>query len=253
MARDGQSFDTVAIEGLAGPSPVVFLCEHAAHFIPPQYHDLGLRGTALTSHIAWDIGALALAQRLAGAFGAPLVAGRVSRLIYDCNRPPEAPDAIPARSEVFDIPGNADLTPQARQARQTDVYDPFCAAVDRAMLAARPAALVTVHSFTPVYNGQPRPVQIGILHDSDRRLADALLAQDWGNVDVQRNQPYGPGDGVTHSLKLHAQSRGRANVMIEVRSDLIDHPEGLAAMAALLDRNLHAALTRCGVVMEGAR
>ena len=38
-------------------------------------------------------------------------------------------------------------------------------------------AVVTVHSFTPVHFGEPRAVELGILHDEDSRLADGMLAR----------------------------------------------------------------------------
>ena len=83
--------------------------------------------------------------------------------------------------------------------------------------------MVTVHSFTPVYFGKPRAVELGLLHDEDSRLADAMLdhASRIPHRRVERNQPYGPADGVTHSLQVHALERGLANVMIEVRNDLL--------------------------------
>ena len=94
---------------------------------------------------------------------------------------------------------------------------------------------MTVHSFTPVYFGAKRDVEIGILHDEDTRLADALLEELAGAPHkVERNQPYGPQDGVTHSLKRHAMSRGIANVMLEIRNDLIATPQQQAAWAAEL-------------------
>jgi len=61
---------------------------------------------------------------------------------------------------------------------------------------------------------------MGVLHDEDATLADAMLAIP-STMEVQRNQPYGPEDGVTHTLKLHAIPNGLLNVMIEIRNDLI--------------------------------
>jgi predicted N-formylglutamate amidohydrolase len=95
---------------------------------------------------------------------------------------------------------------------------------------------VTVHSFTPIYHGQLRSVEIGILHDSDARLADALLQTAVVHTDanVQRNEPYGPEDGVTHTLKEHAVKDGYFNVMLEIRNDLIETAEQQDHMAAVL-------------------
>ncbi|MFC6490697.1 N-formylglutamate amidohydrolase, partial [Nitratireductor sp. GCM10026969] len=90
-----------------GAGTVVLSCEHAANFIPPEFADLGLAREVLESHIAWDPGASAVARHLSRHLDAPLVAQRVSRLVYDCNRPPDAEAATPARSEAYAVPGNA--------------------------------------------------------------------------------------------------------------------------------------------------
>lgn len=243
----------VEVSGPTGRAQVLFLCEHASKEIPAVYDGLGLSGEVRNSHAAWDPGALLLARTLAAKFASPLVTGLVSRLVYDCNRPPESEDAIPVKSEIYDIPGNAGLDAAARAARVEAVYRPFCAAVDGAVDAAGPKAIVTIHSFTPVWFGQHREVEIGILHDADSRLADAVLNYaEGGGFDVRRNQPYGPEHGVTHSLKLHALSRGLLNVMIEVRNDLLAAEGGQDRVSAFLAAVLRQALADCGIVAEGA-
>lgn len=247
MTESGMPMKTVETLGLTGPAPVLLLCEHASNAFPDAFGTLGLDADAQASHAAWDPGALDIARRLSALWGVPLVHGTVSRLVYDCNRPPEAPDAMPVRSEAFDIPGNRDLSEAERQHRVETVYRPFVTAVDAAVAQARPGAIVTLHSFTPVYNGQTRTVEIGILHDVDRRLSDALLAQDWGGYDARGNEPYGPDDGVTHSLQLHALTRGLPNVMIEIRNDLLATPQSAGAVFDLLAANLSGALERIGV------
>ena len=94
-------------------------------------------------------------------------------------------------------------------------------------------AVVTVHSFRPVHFGELRAVELGILHDEDSRLADRMLVRAGAlpHRRVARNEPYGPDDGVTHSLRLRALSRGLANVMIEVRNDLLRGPGQTAGIA----------------------
>lgn len=220
----------------SGASGIVLVCEHASKTIPEAYGDLGLSAEARDSHIAWDPGALGMAQRLSELLDAPLVAGAVSRLIYDCNRPPEAPGAMPVRSEAFDIPGNAALDAAAKAARVAQVYTPFKAALSDMLTLAQARVLITIHSFTPVYLGQPRAVEIGVLHDVDTRLADAMMAhvRDHSDVIARRNDPYGPQDGVTHTLQEHGVKRGLLNVMLEVRNDLIATPEAQNAMADML-------------------
>ncbi|QCO55840.1 N-formylglutamate amidohydrolase [Pseudorhodobacter turbinis] len=217
-----------------GKSRVVLLCEHASNRFPEVFGDLGLAADDIESHAAWDPGALALAKRLSQHLDAPLVASTVSRLIYDCNRPPEAPSATPVKSELIEVPGNADLSPAEKAQRVAEVYDPFCAAVAK-VLDARDAGtiVVTVHSFTPVYFGQHRKVELGLLHDKDSRLVDLMLEQRAAlpHRVVERNQPYGPDDGVTHSLQKHAVSRGCPNVMLELRNDLLTTDENVETIA----------------------
>ena len=220
-----------------GTAPAVLVCEHASRFIPAALDGLGLSDEAAKSHAAWDIGALDLASALAQMMDAPLVASRVSRLVYDCNRPPEAPGAIPAQSEVFTIPGNANLSKDQHAARVREVYDPFRDLLAQ-VLDRHPdqPVMITIHSFTPVYNGQPRDVELGILHDADDRMARALLDSARQNTPLktEMNQPYSATDGVTHTLREQAGTRGLANVMIEVRNDLIDTPQGVARVAGYL-------------------
>ncbi|MBO6719847.1 MAG: N-formylglutamate amidohydrolase [Rhizobiaceae bacterium] len=234
--------EVVGTANPGGSHPIFLVCEHASARIPPEFRNLGLTGDALTSHIAWDPGALDTALAMSDMLGAPLVYSTVSRLIYDCNRPPESSAAMPARSEVYQVPGNIDLAAADKRKRVETYYRPFERSIE-AMLDARGAnsVLVTVHSFTPVFNGTKRDVEIGILHDEDARLADALLHVADG-YDIRRNEPYGPADGVTHTLRRHAQARNLLNVMIEIRNDLLVTPDQCQAMAAHLARWLEEAL-----------
>ncbi|NRB17971.1 MAG: N-formylglutamate amidohydrolase [Rhodobacteraceae bacterium] len=227
----------VEVSNPEGSGPALILCEHASNHFPAQFGDLGLAAGDQKSHAAWDPGARAIALHLSQALNAPMVASQVSRLVYDCNRPPEVASAMPVKSELIEIPGNRDLTDDQRLQRVDAVYRPFCDAVSEVIKARSDAGLdtvlITIHSFTPVYFGQPRAVEIGILHDDDTAMADAMLAHapSLPHRRVERNQPYGPQDGVTHSLKLHGIAHGLANVMIEVRNDLLRTPQQETAMA----------------------
>jgi predicted N-formylglutamate amidohydrolase len=236
-AADG---DPVSEININGPSQVLLICEHASRRLPARLGSLGLAAEMLDAHIAWDPVALAVAKRLSNEFDAALIHQNFSRLAYDCNRPPDAPDAMPARSEIYDVPGNAGLTAAERVSRTEAIYLPFRAAIERRIAerkaAGRATVVVTVHSFTPVYRGVRREVEVGILHDRDSRLADEMLrlAAASGRFIVRRNEPYGPDDGVTHTLKEHALANGLLNVMIEVRNDLIRDESGQEVMAGFL-------------------
>lgn len=237
----------VAVVNPAATGDVLLICEHASRILPRKLGTLGLSPDALESHIAWDPGALAVSERLSALLDATLVFQRFSRLAYDCNRPPEAPGAMPEVSEVYAIEGNRNLSQPERDARTHALYLPFHKAIsdilDQRRAAGRETVIVTMHSFTPVYMGKARSVEIGILHDADSRIADAMLEAGRGaKHDIRRNEPYGPADGVTHTLIKHGLARGLKNVMIEVRNDLIRDEDGQRVMADLLAALLGKAL-----------
>ncbi len=235
---DRLDFGTVVHTDLAGNAPkVVLVCEHASNRIPAFLGDMGLGAEARDSHIAWDPGALAVARMMSAELSAPLVHGGVSRLVYDCNRPPEAPGAMPVRSEDYDIPANAQMSDEERQARVHGVYDPFRQALSAVIDRNRASLelLVTIHSFTPIYHGQKRQVELGILHGVDDRFAAAMMAtKAVENPYITRlNEPYSAKDGVAHTLDVQALPNGLLNVMIEIRNDLIRTPQQ------------HATVTNC--------
>lgn len=239
--------EPVVVENPLGKGRVLLVCEHASRTLPARFGTLGLSEDVRTSHIAWDPGALAVTRLLSASLDATVIYQNYSRLIYDCNRPPESPSAMPVVSEIYDIPGNADLSEAERFARTASLYIPFQTRVSDLVNERREAGietvLVTMHSFTPVYHGKRRDVEIGLLHDTDARLVDAMLDHtEGGGFKVERNEPYGPEDGVTHTLRLHALPNGLLNVMIEVRNDLIQNEEEQRAAADFLSGLLTKAI-----------
>jgi len=250
-------------DGLAGAGPAVEIvgqhsqgrfvlaCEHASNLVPDSIQ-LGVDASVLDSHAAWDPGAVMVARRLAERLDATLVAARFSRLVCDCNRPPDADDFCTVRTEIHAIPGNAGLTQAERAARSAALYTPFhdCLAgqIERRLDAGIRPILVTIHSFTPIWNGVPRAVELGLLHDRDPLLVDALLphVMAFTGLRAARNQPYGPEHGVTHTLQRHALPLQLPNTMIEIRNDLIATPETQQRIAD----GLADLLVRCATDLE---
>ncbi|NMG41589.1 N-formylglutamate amidohydrolase [Chelativorans sp. ZYF759] len=223
---------------------VVLVCEHASNSLSGPWSDLGLDAGAMQAHIAWDPGALGLARGLAERMAGPcggtlLVHAPLSRLIYDLNRAPDLPGAMPERSEIHEIPGNARLGAAARAARTSALYAPFHATLmselATQMALGRRPAVITVHSFTPVYAGMRREVEFGVIHDADATLARAIVDGAGDSTLVTRlNEPYSAADHVTHTLRLHATPYGLPNAMLEIRNDLIADDAAQAAMASRL-------------------
>ena len=232
-----------------GQSPIILVCEHASNHIPPELNRLGLTEADLKRHIAYDPGAAPVARLLAKLLDAPLILQRVSRLVYDCNRPPEAPGAMPELSEVFEIPGNKALSPEARLSRTLQVARPFHRALetmlDERAAARHPAALVSIHSFTRVYQGRKRDVDLGLLFDRDPWLAHSLV-KSFPGINTQLNEPYGPKDGVLYLLNLHAAPRGLHHLMIEICNDLLETERNQQQWAQRLSVPLIQAAAKLG-------
>ena len=249
-ATDGAAFETGNPEG---KSEVLLVCEHASKHIPESLDNLGLDTKTANSHVAWDPGALAVTRFLSQTLDATMIAATVSRLVYDCNRPPEAAGAMPSKSEVFFIDGNQNLSPDEKSTRVNEIYVPFTNAISDEIKsrsdAGRATVLVTVHSFTPIYFGEKRLVELGILHDQDSTLADVMLNIPC-TMEARRNQPYGPEDGVTHTLKLHALPNGLLNVMIEIRNDLITTDADQKKVAAELSSMISQAINTLTIPVE---
>lgn len=241
----------VICERLDSDAPVVLSCDHAGNAIPEALGTLGLHDTERARHIAWDIGALGVAREMSALLDAPLVAQRYSRLVIDCNRPPGHPQLIPPSSEATEVPGNRSLPEAARQVRTQSIYAPYHTALsdllDGRRARGRATVFVAVHSFTPVYLGEARPWHLGVLYGSDDRLATLLLRhfREAGDLCVGDNEPYRI-DDKDHGIPHHALGRGLANVLFEIRQDLVAEAGAQRAWARRLAGALQAGLSRLG-------
>ncbi|MCT2557585.1 N-formylglutamate amidohydrolase [Tsuneonella sp. YG55] len=227
-----------------GDSPFVLVGDHAGSAIPTGLGDLGLGAADRARHIAVDLGSRALGDALARTLAAPFVSQVYSRLVIDCNRDPARADSIVPESDGTRIPGNVGLSAPAREARRTEILEPYQAAIAE-MLDARPdPILIALHSFTPVMGGAARPWEIGVLHDGRRndfalRVLRALHRR--GDLVVGDNEPYRM-DDTDYTVPRHAYSRGLRYAEIEVRQDLLADDAGTARIAAILAGAFGAAL-----------
>ena len=227
-----------------GTSDFLLTADHAGRRIPQALGDLGLPPRELRRHIAWDIGIAGVTRRLAERLDAAAVLQRYSRLVVDCNRPPEAPSAFPEVSETTLVPGNADLSAEQKERRRQAIFSPYHAAI-AAMLArrrvtGRRTVYVAMHSFTPVFKGVEREMHCAVLYNRDPRLslAMAALLRAEGELTVGENEPYRLSDETDYGVPVHAGRGGLDYVEIEIRQDLIDAPAGQAAWAERLARLL---------------
>ena len=134
--------------------------------------------------------------------------------------------------------------------RQRTIFTPYHRAIakhlDARANAQRPTILISLHSFTAVYAGIPRPWQAGVLYNRDRALAGALLEllRSQRDLVVGDNEPYSVDDETDYTVPVHGEQRGIPHVAIEIRQDLIGDEEGQRSWAERLAQLLPKAAER---------
>jgi len=238
----------VIVTNPGAASPFLLVGDHAGRKIPKALGSLGLGGGDLERHIAWDIGIGPLGVLLAEQLGACFIAQRFSRLAIDCNRDPGSAAAVPEQSDGSVVPGNRQLTEAQRQARRSEIFDPYHRAIreelDRRQAEGLSTIFVALHSFTPAMAGTSRPWSFGVLHGEpspfSARVLAALRFEPDGPL-VGDNEPYAM-DGNDFTVPHHAWGRGLDYLELEVRQDLLGDAAGQRSVASRMARVLRAAL-----------
>ncbi|MGA3308098.1 MAG: N-formylglutamate amidohydrolase [Xanthobacteraceae bacterium] len=227
-----------------GRSPFLLVADHAGNAMPRALGRLGVPEAECERHIAWDIGIAGLGRFLADALDAALIQQSYSRLVIDCNRPPGSAASIPEISELTPIPGNVALSEADKAARAREIFRPYHerieAELERRRQAGRPAVLIALHSFTPVFKGVARPWHAALLYNRDPRFAHRLLAllNEEPGLIVGDNEPYSVSDATDYTIPVHGERRGLQHALVEIRQDLIAEENGQRAWALLLARLL---------------
>jgi predicted N-formylglutamate amidohydrolase len=233
-----------AVDNEAGASPFLIVADHAGKYLPPRLEQLGLSDVECCSHIAWDIGIDPVCGLMGTALNAVVIRQNYSRLVIDCNRMPGSDESIVGLSERTRVPGNAGLSESEKAERVRAIFQPYHDRITTELNRRRdldhPTALISMHSFTPVFKSVARPWHVGVLYNRDRLLALALmeLLQHEQGLVVGDNKPYTVTDATDYTIPVHGEQRNLSHVAIEIRQDLIADEPGQRRWAALLVRLL---------------
>jgi predicted N-formylglutamate amidohydrolase len=242
-----------AVEVLEGDAhaSVLLTCEHASNALPGPWAWADEDRWLVHTHWAIDLGIAAVTRHLAAALDAPAALARFTRLLCDANRPFDSDTLFRTHAEGHPVRLNQALTDEERRQRIDATHHPYHAAIDE-LLGRHPHPVVlSMHSFTPVYEGGPlRPMEIGVLFDRDEALAvavaEGLAREGWR---VALNEPYSGRSGLIYAAERHAVHHGRRAIELEIRQDVATDPARHADLVASIRRALaHAG---CGIPSHG--
>lgn len=235
--------------GTPGAGRFFFTCEHASNRVPAPLRTTAMDRAWLETHWGYDIGARTMSRELARMTGSYAVMARFSRLVVDANREPHQRDLIRPATEGHALTFNANVSDAERERRISRFHEPYHAAVDEG-LAARLAGgvgdilLLSVHSFTPVWNNRVRPMDVGVLFSPYEAVARRLEAElQKEGLETALNKPYSGREGLIYAAERHGQSHQVVFLELEVNQSLCCTP----ARARRAARRIAAALTRLHV------
>lgn len=185
----------------------IITCEHASPAIPEAWKAVLTPFCAgCEAHQIWDPGTSEIATHLGNLLRAPVFKGEYTRLLVDLNRSGRHPALFSSPMQELD---------DARRTRvMTSYYYPFRHQVIRALeyliTEKRPIIHLSIHSFTPVFHGETRKADFGLLYNphrhKERETADLwlyYLKAARPDLVCRANYPYhGVSDGHVTALRL---------------------------------------------------
>lgn len=231
-----EAWEVVRTSGHAG---VFVTCEHASQRLPEPWRWSERDRRLVDTHWAYDLGAADLAREYAEAIGATAVLARFSRLLADPNRPEDSPTLFRQIAEGLPVELNASIDAAEREIRLDGYYRPFHEAVDREVAASSAPVLLAMHTFTPLYEGTRRELEVGVLFDEEEALAmELIVAFRRAGMRVEANEPYSGRSGLIHVADRHARNHGRRPIELEVRQDLAVDPDFRSRFVRVLAEHL---------------
>ncbi len=201
---------------------VLISAEHASNRLPAGWRWPAADQRLITSHWAWDPGVRELSLELAELLSTTAVLARFTRLLADPNRPEGHPELFRQQADGAAVELNQDISDAGALQRLSTYHRPYHQALSDAVRDSRAALCFSIHSYTPVYQGQVRELEVGVLYNREEALATSLMhhLQRHGH-DTQLNEPYSGKAGLIYSVERAAERHGRRALEIEVRNDLL--------------------------------
>jgi len=225
-----------------GQSSVFLTCEHASSRVPAPRQWPDADGWLRPTHWAYDLGAAEITRGLADTLSAVAVLARFTRLLVDPNRVLSSETLFRERADGVPVRLTCTADADERRARVDELYQPFHDAIDAELAGRSPGLLLSIHSFTPRYEGGDlRPMEMGVLFDRNADQAEALYAAFASTgLKTALNAPYSGMNGMMYSAQSHADRHGWKALELEIRQDLSGDPTQTERLVGLIAEALFA-------------
>lgn len=200
---------------------LIISCEHAGNEVPREYSHLFENNTApLETHRGIDIGALQLTNTIAAKMQQEPYLHTVTRLLVDLNRSVQSPTLFSEYTREEPLSVREDIFEKYYRPHRKKVEQRVQQIVNEGDCALH----VGIHTFTPVWDGQERDVDVGFLYDPTRKGEQQFcqhwrkeLALKYKGLRLRMNQPYrGTMDGFTTYLRRNYPGQDYLGMEIEV-------------------------------------
>jgi len=214
---------------------VVITCELAFNTLPDEYswteHD---ERHFVNEHWGYDIGAFQMADALAAELKCVFVHSLYSRLLIDPNRTLVADTLFRKNGDGEEVDINKDLTYEEEQKRIKKFYIPYYEALREISTKVNPKKVFSIHSFTALYEGQARSIEIGVLYaqESTEFSLDVNERMKNKGYKSEANKPYNGiiTMGALNSLLFAKHPLKREGLTFEFRNDILANREKFAEL-----------------------
>jgi predicted N-formylglutamate amidohydrolase len=217
---------------------LVLTCEHGGNDVPEKFRHLFEKNPdVLNTHKGYDIGALDIARYLSDHLGTELYYSTITRLLVEANRSENNKELFSEYTSV--------LSAVEKKEVFDSFYKPYREQVESVIQSGHDQKIIhiSIHSFTPLFKGVKREIDLGILYDPDRtyeshiaRLLMAQLKNGLPGMIIKANEPYkGTDDGFTTHIRSFTDKDSYAGIEIEVNQKFFtDHPDKFEKIKAAL-------------------
>ena len=227
--------ECVEIYGNTLNPTLIMSCEHASNRIPFAHQLNPEEELILNDHWGWDIGISELTKQLSKNLNALSVHARFSRLVCDANRDPKHPTLVLSEADGIPLHFNRNI-PNLQHDRLEKYHIPYHQTLDQILEhhAPQQPILLSMHSFTPVWNHRLREMDIGVLFDIEAPLNQRLYQALQNTFFTAQNQPYSGQHGMMYSATRHGQHHRLPYLELEINQHLLSTPERISSIAKRL-------------------